>query len=233
MPGRVAVPGRVASYMKTGPAIIVDDRQPAWQFPALEKEGFVVNKRRLETADLVWAVPYGSVGVEDKPVSALLTDIRNGRLNSQLERLRAKFTLPILFVRDDGYEKPEGFETVLFGRQLRGIVVALCPFRVRRETDFAHAVRRYYEYTQSAGRPLSRPYERHYPWADEMSAPAEVIHTILQQVPRLQDRTRLAMALAVANPVATIIQWSAQQWADAGLSKLQASRAYSACEKLR
>ena len=44
----------------TNPAILVDDRQPHWQFSALSKIGFTVNKRRLETADLVWAVPYGT-----------------------------------------------------------------------------------------------------------------------------------------------------------------------------
>ena len=210
----------------TNPAILVDDRQPTWQFLALERIGFTVTKRRLETADLVWAVPYGTVGVEDKPMKALLTDLRSGRLNDQLERLRAKFTLPVLLLRQDGGDEIPGYHTLRFGRQLRGIVVAdALP-------DFATAVKAYYDYTQAAGRPLRRPYERHYPWVDEMSAPAEVIHTILQQVPRLTDRTRLAMSLAVSHGLLGILSLMPHQWQEIGFSKLQAERLTAVCLKL-
>ena len=209
------------------PAILVDDRQPDWQFPALEKIGFTVNKRRLETADLVWAVPYGTVGVEDKPMKALLTDLRSGRLNDQLERLRKKHALPILLIRQDGGEEPPGYHTIRMGRQLRGIIV------VDALPSFAEAVKRYFDYSQSSGRPLRRSYERHYPWVDEMSAPAEVIHTILQQVPRLQDRTRLAMSLAVSHGLMKVLEMGEKDCRDQGFSKLQAQRLTDVCGRLR
>ena len=212
---------------KANPAILVDDRQPHWQFSALEKIGFAVNKRRMETADLVWAVPYGTVGVEDKPMKALLTDVRSGRLNDQLERLRNKHVLPILLIRQDGGDEPPGYHTIRLGRQLRGIVV------VDALPDFATAVKRCYDYTQASGRPLHRPYERHYPWVDEMSAPAEVIHTILQQVPRLTDRTRMAMSLAVSHGLMKVLAMEEEDWREQGFSKLQAQRLTEVCERLR
>ena len=159
-------------------------------------------------------------------MKSLLSDVRNGRLNDQLERLRAKFSLPVLLVRQDGGDEPPGYHTIRFGRQLRGIVVAdALP-------DFASAVMRYYEYSQAAGRPLHRPYERHYPWVDEMSAPAEVIHTILQQVKGLRDRTRLAMALAVSHGVNGVINMDEKAWVDAGISKLQAKRLVEVTRRL-
>ena len=209
------------------PAILVDDRQPLWQIPALEKVGFTVNRRRMETADLVWAVPYGTVGVEDKPMKSLLADVRNGRLNDQLERLRSKHALPILLIRQDGGDEPPGYHTIRLGRQLRGIVV------VDAIPDFASSVKRYYDYTQEAGRPLKRPYERHYPWVDEMSVPAEVIHAILQQVPRLTDRTKMAMNLAVKYPVNAVLYLPESAWREEGFSKLQAQRLAEVCAKLR
>ena len=159
-------------------------------------------------------------------MKSLLADVRNGRLNDQLERLRAKHTLPILLIREDGGDEPVGYHTIRFGRQLRGIVVIdACP-------DFASAVKRYYDYTQEAGRPLKRPYERYYPWVDEMSVPAEVIHAILQQVPRMPYRTRKAMALAVKYSLTDLLRFSTELWQEQGFSKLQAQRLREVCLKL-
>lgn len=213
--------------MEPKPAILIDDRQVSWQIPALEKVGFEVKRRRMETADLVWATPFGTCGVEDKPFKALLTDVRSGRLNDQLERLAAKHSIPVLLLRDDGGEEPPGYHTIRFGRQLRGIIVADA------EPDFGTAVRRMYDYTQIAGKPLKRPYIRHFPWSDEMSAPAEVVHSILQQVPRLSDRTKLAMRLGTNYSLISLLGFTKEQWECEGLSKLQATRLAELCKQLK
>lgn len=213
--------------MADSPVIVVDDRQVNWQFKALESIGFTVHRKRMETADLVWATPFGTVGVEDKPYAALLTDLRSGRLNDQLERLVSKHTVPILLLRDDKTPKPPGYEAIRLGRQLRGLVV------IDAEPDFATAIKRTYEYTQKSGRPMARPYVRHYPWGDELSAPAEVVHAILQQIPRLSDRTKIAMRLAVAYSLPGLLELTQKQWQSEGFTKLQAERLFNLCRQLK
>lgn len=187
--------------------------------------------RRLTTGDIVWTCPWGTVGIEDKPLNTVLSDRRSGVLDDELRRLAETYAIPMLLIRglprvgrrgmmEPGEESFVAFDNLLLGRQMRGILVVWCPTR----SLFGERVWRLYHYTQRPTTPSQVVQRRHLPWHTRLGDKARVIYTMLGLVRGIQGRARLAEQIAATTPLDEFARWSADQFQAVGLSKLMAGR---------
>lgn len=232
----------------TTPLIILDDRQPEWQAKVLRQVGFAVHVRRLPAGDLLWTSPtLGTVGIEDKPLIALLSDLRTGVLDDELRRLCDEVRVPVLMVRGIpprggalrwpspylqdkfGDWSAHALDNLLVGRQLRGLVVAWCSG----QEDFAARVSSLYRYLERGPKEpdLSAPRQR-YPWLGPLTGRAEVIFALLGQVQGLRNRRKLALDLASRVSLTELLRWDADEFRKAGFTKLMAGRIAEAIRRL-
>lgn len=218
--------------------VIVDDRQVKWYPAALQAAGFTVTVRRLHTGDITWSSPLGRVGVEDKPWTALLGDRRNGRLDDELRRLVEAYQIPILMVRGwpdvDDYGNMtipwsikdhfkgwdfNGYENLLLGRQLHGVLFTRCS-----SEDVGARLISLFDYTQVIGPLDGVRREAAIPYLGPLSDRAECIYTILGRVSGLRDRRGTAERLAATVPLGRFLRWEAKDFRAAGFSKPMSQR---------
>lgn len=195
----------------------------------------------LPAGDFAWSTPWGRVGLEDKPLTALVTDRRSGVLDDELRRLVATYELPILFIRGypsvsaDGSlrwlpqeaQYREGWtidalDNLLLGRQLKGVYVAWCPS----DTYLGERLMSLYRYTQRRPQDESVKPSRGQvmPWLGPLTGRAELVYTLLGQVKGVRNRRELSEALASKHDLGSIFNMTAEQWASEGLTKLMAGR---------
>lgn len=243
---------------QTGPApkpvVVMDERQigrsdhHSWSYQeALEGAGFDVRVRRLAAGDLCWDCPIGRVGVEDKPLAALLGDRRNGRLDDELRRLTQTYELPILMVRGSPRVDRDGrlmlpgipgehygdwdfnaLDNLRLGRELHGVLLAECPT----DSLVGWRVRSLYEYTQVIGPLEGVRREPHFTWLGPMTARAETVYGILGLVRGIRDRRGIAERIAGTTPVKDFVRWTNEDFRAAGFSKVMAGRLAEAVEGL-
>lgn len=225
----------------TEPILLVDKRQADWQESHLRGHGFDVRMVMLPSADFAWSTPWGRVGVEDKPLPALVSDRRSGRLDDELRRLVDCYELPILFIRGlpnvggDGairflpqeQEYRNGWsidslDNLLLGRQLKGVYVTWCPSDAYLGTRLMSL----YKYTQRRpqddGAKPQRP--QVMPWLGPLTGRAELINTLLGQVKGVRDRRELSEKLAGKYNLEQLFALSPEDWQGEGLTKLMAGR---------
>lgn len=230
--------------VESAPIILVDKRQASWQEAHLRGHGFDVRMCILPSADFAWSTPWGRVGIEDKPLTALVTDRRSGRLDDELRRLVAQYELPILMVRGfpdvsaDGslHWKPQeadfrdgwtidSLDNLLLGRQMKGVYVTWCP------TDIYLGSRltALYKYTQRRPNDESlRPQRPQVmPWLGPLTGRAELLYTLLGQVRGVRDRRELAERLAAKYTLGQLFDLDSAGWQAEGLTKLMAERIVS------
>lgn len=230
--------------MSDRPVLLVDKRQADWQEAHLNDKGFDVRMCMLPSADFAWSTPWGRVGVEDKPLTALVTDRRSGRLDDELRRLVAQYELPILFIRgypnvsnngellwntsESDYRKGwtiDSLDNLLLGRQMKGVYVTWC----HDDRYLGDRLMKLYQYTQrrpddAATRP-QRP--QVMPWLGPLTGRAELVFTILGQIKGVRDRRELAEKVASTYTFGDIINMEADAWMAEGASKLMAGRIVS------
>lgn len=222
------------------PVLLVDKRQASWQEAHLRERGFDVRMCMLPSGDFAWSTPYGRVGVEDKPLGALVTDRRNGRLDDELRRLVDAYTLPILFIRgmptigSDGSlrwlpqerEYREGWtidslDNLLLGRQLRGVFVTWCPTDEYLSERLWHL----YEYTQR--KPKDEVFMKRapiMPYLGPLTGRAELIYTILAQVKGIRDKREISERLAAKYDLGKLLYLDQKGWQNEGFTKLMAGK---------
>lgn len=227
------------------PVLLVDKRQADWQPQHLRGKGFDVRMVMLPSADFAWSTPFGRVGVEDKPLSALVTDRRSGRLDDELRRLVGQYELPILFIRgfprvsasgelmwghlEEDYRKGwtiDSLDNLLLGRQMKGVYVTWCP------TDqyLGDRLMALYRYTMKGGpaaetMKVARP--TIMPWLGPLTGRAELIYTLLGQVKGVRDRRDLSEKMANAYTFGQLIDLQPETWMEHGVTKLMATRIVS------
>lgn len=223
------------------PVLLVDKRQAGWQEAHLRGQGFDVRMCMLPSGDFAWSTPWGRVGVEDKPLTALVTDRRSGQLDDELFRLVAQYELPILFVRGIPAVKPDGsirwlpqeatyrdgwtidsLDNLLLGRQMKGVYVAWCP------TDqyLGERLMSLYKYTQRRPQDETLKPTRGLmmPWLGPLTGRAELIYVMLGQVKGVRDRRELAERLASKYSMGQLLDLDVDGWKAEGITKLMAGR---------
>lgn len=223
------------------PVLLVDKRQAGWQEAHLTAGGFDVRMCMLPSGDFAWSTPWGRVGLEDKPLSALVTDRRNGRLDDELRRLVDTYELPILFIRGipkvsaDGSikwlpqeaEYREGWtidslDNLLLGRQMKGVYITWCPG----DSYLADRLMSIYKYTLR--RPQDDPMKLNrqpiMPFMGPLTGRAELIYTLLGQVRGIRDRREVSERLAAQFNLAEILNFDTAKWQQVGMTKLMAGK---------
>lgn len=226
---------------KPAPILLVDKRQADWQPAHLRGKGFDVRMVMLPSADFAWSTPWGRVGVEDKPLTALIADRRSGRLDDELRRLVGQYELPILFIRgmpvvgQDGSLKwlpqdasfREGWtidslDNLLLGRQLRGVYVTWCPS----DMYLGDRLMSLYSYTQRRPQDENNKVARQQvmPWLGPLTGRAELVYTLLGQVRGIRDRREVSERIATKYSIPSLLTMTAEQWQSEGMTKLMAGR---------
>jgi hypothetical protein len=225
----------------------MDYRQPAWMSPHLEQHNFQVCVKNLSAGDFAWSCPLGRVGVEDKPLTALLTDRASGRLDDELRRCVETYAIPILLVRgwpriqksgelwfpphQQKYHKNwnlTNLDNLLFGRQLHGVYVTWC----YTDRSLGGRLASLYEYTQQPQvSPSTRP--SFLSWREPLTGKALVFYTILGMVKGIRNRRTIAEYLAGFPFDAVLTLWDEEDLHGAGLSKLMARRVHQIMAELR
>jgi len=226
----------------------MDCRQPAWMQPHLEQHNFQVYVRRLLAGDFAWSCPFGRVGVEDKPLTALLTDRRSGRLDDELRRLVQTYAIPVLLVRGWPRIQKDGrlwfpphvakfyqdwtfanLDNLLFGRQMHGVYLAWC----RNDASIGGRLASLYAYTQEPQQsPSTRP--SFLSWREPLTGKALVFYTILGLVKGIRNRRAVAERLTATIPLVEFLGWSqATIGAYLRLSPLMAGRISAMLTELR
>lgn len=226
------------------PVLLVDKRQAEWQPTHLRGKGFDVRMMMLPSGDFAWSTPWGRVGVEDKPLTALVTDRRSGRLDDELRRLVATYELPILFIRGlpnvsaDGSLKwlpqeaeyrdgwtIDSLDNLLLGRQMKGVYVTWCPS----DAYLGDRLMSLYNYTQRRPNdPATKPARPlMMAWLGPLTGRAELIYTLLGQVRGMRNRRELSEALASKYTLGQMLDMDAKAWEGEGLTKLMANKVVS------
>jgi hypothetical protein len=195
----------------------------------------------LPAGDFAWSTPWGRVGLEDKPLTALVTDRRSGRLDDELRRMVATYELPILFIRglpkvetdgalrwlpqEAGYREGwtiDSLDNLLLGRQMKGVYVTWCPT----DAYLGTRVMSLYQYTQRRPQDQNRPLQRPQimPWLGPLTGRAELIYVMLGQVRGVRDRRELAEKLATKYTLGQLLDLDEAGWKEQGLSKLMGGR---------
>lgn len=229
------------------PVILVDKRQASWQEAHLRGHGIDVRMCMLPSADFAWSTPWGRVGIEDKPLPALVTDRRSGQLDDELRRLVSQYELPILMIRGlpnvsaDGtiHWRPQeaeyrsgwtidSLDNLLLGRQLKGVYVAWCPS----DAYLGERLLSLYRYTQR--RPQDEAVKpsrgQVMPWLGPLTGRAELVYTLLGQVKGVRDRRELSEKLATKYTLGQMLDLNNEAWEAEGLTKMMAARV---CSHLR
>lgn len=223
------------------PVILVDKRQADWQENHLRGHGFDVRMVMLPAGDFAWSTPWGRVGIEDKPLSALVTDKRSGRLDDELRRLVAMYELPVLFIRGmpsvaadgsirwlpqeaqyrDGWTI-DALDNLLLGRQMKGVYVTWCPS----DGYLGNRLLSLYKYTQRRPQDESLKPQRPQvmPWLGPLTGRAELLFTLLGQVRGVRDRRELAERLAANYTLGQVLNFTVDDWKREGMTKLMAGR---------
>jgi len=223
------------------PILLVDKRQADWQEAHLRGKGFDVRMVMLPSADFAWSTPWGRVGIEDKPLTALVTDRRSGRLDDELRRLVSQYELPILLIRgyphingsgellwapqEQEYRKGwtiDSLDNLLLGRQMKGVYVTWC----HSDAYLGDRLMAIYKYTQrrpddAATRPMR---SQVMPWLGPLTGRAELIYTLLGQVKGVRDRRELSEKLAATYNWGELIELTPEELMTHGISKLMAHR---------
>lgn len=226
------------------PVLLVDKRQADWQPAHLRGTGFDVRMVILPSADFAWSTPWGRVGVEDKPLTALVTDRRSGRLDDELRRLVDCYELPILFIRglpnvggdgairflpqEQDYRSGwtiDSLDNLLLGRQLKGVYVTWCPSDAYLGTRLMSL----YTYTQRRPQDESLKPQRQQvmPWLGPLTGRAELIYTILGQVRGVRNRREIAESMANKYTLGQVFDLKEDGWQEEGMTKLMAGRVVS------
>lgn len=194
----------------------------------------------LPSGDFAWSTPYGRVGVEDKPITALVTDRRSGRLDDELRRLCGAYELPILLIRglpsvnSDGslhwlpheatYREGwtiDSLDNLLLGRQMRGVYVTWCPTNEYLGERLWHL----YEYTMRT--PQDVMYMKRapmMPYLGPLTGRAELVYTLLAQVKGIRDKREIAERLAVKHSLGALFNLDQKGWQAEGFTKLMAGK---------
>lgn len=184
--------------------------------------------RQLETGDLVWTAPVGRVGVELKALRDLFVSLQEGRLDSELMRLRQSCVLAILCITEPlGYEADlpasrftfDSIDNMLVGRQNRGVLVA----RVSGEESLAQRIHSLVRYLDRPQQKLLRPKQVHFPYMGKMTDRAEVIYSLLASVKGIRDKAAIAEKLSV-HSLAEVFSYRYDDWRGCGFSKTMATR---------
>lgn len=223
------------------PVLLVDKRQADWQPSHLRGKGFDVKMVMLPAGDFAWSTPWGRVGLEDKPLTALVTDRRSGRLDDELRRLVTTYELPILFIRGYPVVNTDGslrwlpqestfregwtidsLDNLLLGRQFKGVYVTWC----HSDAYLGDRLMALYNYTQR--RPQdenTRPARPQVmPWLGPLSGRAELVYCILGQIKGIRDRRELSEKIATKYNLGQLMDLDQAGWQVEGVTKLMAGR---------
>ena len=229
--------------------LLLDDRQPEWQKDALRDAGLDVKVVRLPAGDLLWTSSIGTVGIEDKPLTALLNDHRTGVLDDELRRLCESVAVPCLLVRGWPFVDHQGklrfasafdqdrfdgwtqiaYDNLLLGRQLRGVLVLHC----RGKQDFGLRIAALHAYLERSDIGSLRERPRQYmPWNQPFTGKEAIVYTVLEQVKGLRNRRELTKKLAEL-PLGQWLEWGEREFRAFGFTRLMAERMAKLMEELR
>ena len=195
-----------------------------------QNEGYKAILKQMTTADVVFTVPQGRVGIEMKNVRDLLDSHREGRLDNELYRLAREFAVPVLCITEHlgseadipesgGWSFP-AVDNMLFGRQVRGVHVIHCG-----TMSIAHRIIRFEQYLgRMKDKQIVRPKKRHFPAMGKLTVRAEIVYALLSGIKGIKGKAEIAEALASQMSLQDIFGLDKDGWREKGFSPLMAGR---------